>query len=95
LGVERIVGEEGEPFLLHRATTPTGHAPDFDLEVDPHVAAGEIADPALLAVVPAALRPAAGPTGRVFDRRLSVMRRAWGSPKIPVTVGLGRNPGKR
>src|SRR5712691_5773383 len=23
------------------------------------------------------------------------MIRAWGSPKIPVTVGLGRNPGKR
>src|SRR6266508_5118799 len=95
LGVERIVGQEGEPFLLHRATAPTGHAPDFDLQVDPHVAAGEISDAALRAVVPAALPPAAGPAGRFFDRRVSVMMRAWGSPKIPVTVGLGRNPGKR
>src|SRR6266540_1219236 len=95
LGVERIVGQEGEPFLLHLATAPTGHAPDFDLEVDPHVAAGEISDAALLAVVPAALPPAAGPAGRFFDRRVSVMMRAWGTPKIPVTVELGRNPGKR
>src|SRR2546426_12536773 len=60
-----------------------------------HVAAGEISDAALPAVVPAALPPAAGPAGRFFDRRVSVMMRAWGSPKIPVTVGLGRNPGKR
>ena len=48
-----------------------------------------------LAIVPPALRPAAGPARRFFDRRVSVMMRAWGSPKIPVTVGLGRNPGKR
>src|SRR2546426_6078964 len=46
-----------------------------------HVAAGEISDAALLAVVPAALPPAAGPAGRFFDRRVSVMMRAWGDRK--------------
>ena len=95
LGVEGIVGQEGEPLALHRATAPAGHAPDLEVEVDAQVAAGEVADAAPLAVVPPALHPAAGPAGRFFDRRVRVMIRAWGSPKIPVTVGLGRNPGKR
>src|SRR6266849_4580232 len=95
LGVKGIVGEKREALLLHLATALTGHAPHLDVEVAAQVAAGQVADAALLAVVPPALPPAAGPAGRFFDRRVSVMMRAWGSPKIPVTVGLGRNPGKR
>src|SRR5712691_4632227 len=95
LGVKGIVREKREALLLHRATAPTGHAPHLDVEVDAQVPACEIAHSALFAVVPAALHPAVGPAGRFFDRRVSVMIRAWGSPKIPVTVGLGRNPGKR
>src|SRR6266542_2294017 len=95
LCVEGIVGEKRELLLLHRATAPTGHAPHLDVEVDAQVAAREVADPAVLAVVPPALHPAAGAAGRFFDRRVSVMIRASGSPKIPVTVGLGRTPGKR
>src|SRR5262249_348841 len=93
LDVQGIVGQEVEPFLLHRAAAPTGHAPRLDLEVDPDVAAREVADATLFAIVPAAL--AAGPAGRFFDRRVRRMLRAWGSPKIPVTVGLGWKPGKR
>jgi len=95
LGVEGIVGQEVEPFLLHRATAPAGHPPDLEIEIDPQVAAGEIAHAAPLAVVPAAVGSATDSTGRFFDRRVSMMMRAWGSPKIPVTVGLGRNPGNR
>src|SRR5712691_1668592 len=95
LRVEGIVGQKREPLLLHLATAPTGHAPHLDVEVDPPVAAGEIPDAALLAVVPSALHSAAGPRGRFFDRRVRVRMRAWGSPKIPMTVGLGRNSGKR
>src|SRR3972149_4699931 len=95
LCVEGIVGQEIEPLLFHRGPAPTGHAPDLELEGDPQIAAGEIPDAAPLAVVPSALHPAAGPTGRFFDRRVRVRMRAWGSPKIPMTVGLGRNPGKR
>ncbi len=60
--MEGIVGEKREPLLFHRATAPTGHAPDLDVEVDTQVAAGEIADAAVLAIVPTALHPTAGPT---------------------------------
>ena len=94
MSVAWVVGQEGERLPLHRATARAGHAPDLEVEVDPQVAAGEIPNAAAPAVVPPALHPAAGPTGGFFDRRVRVMIRAWGSPKIPVTVGLGRNPGK-
>src|SRR6266852_2068931 len=36
-----------------------------------------------------------GPAGRSFDRRARVSTRVCGSPKIPTTVELGRNPAKR
>jgi hypothetical protein len=39
------------------------------------------------------MNPPAAPAGRFFARRASVMRRAFGSPKIPRTVGWGRKPG--
>src|SRR5439155_17528312 len=32
---------------------------------------------------------------RFFERRLSLITRAFGSPKTPHTVDSGRNPGKR
>jgi len=60
LRVEGIAGQEVEPLPLHRATAPTGHAPHPDVEVDEQVAADQVADAALLAVVPPALHPAAG-----------------------------------
>jgi len=90
LAVEGIVGQEVEPFLFHLATAPASHPPDLELEVHPPIAAGQIADAALLAIVPAPLDPPAYPTRRFFDRRVRVMMRARGSPKMPVTVGLGR-----
>ena len=76
LGVEGIVGQEGERFPLHRATARAGHAPDLEVEVDPQVAAGEIPNAAPPVVVPPALPLAAGPTGSFFDRRVRVMIRA-------------------
>jgi len=76
LGVEGIVGQEGERLPLHRATARAGHAPDLEVEVDPQVAAGEIPNAAAPAVVPPALPSTAGPTGRFFDRRARVMIRA-------------------
>ena len=45
-----------------------------------------------LAVVPTHLNVTATTTSRFFERRLSVMMRALGSPKIPRTVCSGRNP---
>ena len=95
LGVERIVGQEVERLSLHSAAPPAGYPPDLELEVDAQIAAGEVADAARLAIVPPALHPTAGPAGRFFDRRVRVSTRACGSPKIPMTVGLGRKPAKR
>src|SRR2546422_9103583 len=70
-------------FLLHLATTPAGHSPDLDLEVDPQVAEAEIANAAPLALVPPALDAPAGSAGRLFDRRLRVSTCACGSPEDP------------
>jgi hypothetical protein len=54
----------------------TRHAADLEVEVDPEIAAGEIPDAAPSAIVPASLGPSAGPTGRFFERRTSLMTRA-------------------
>jgi len=54
----------------------TRHAADLDVEVDPEIAAGEIPDAPPPAVVPAALGPSAGSTGRFFARRPGLMMRA-------------------
>src|SRR5262249_37293211 len=63
LTVEWIVGQEVELFLLHLATAATRHATHLEIEVDAQVAAGEIADAAVPAVVPSALHSTAGPAG--------------------------------
>ena len=44
-------------------------------------------------VVPAHLDATATAAGRFFERRFSVITRAFGSPKMPCTVGRGRKPG--
>jgi len=73
---------------------PTRHAPDPGLQVDARGPAAQVANPTGRAVVPAALHPPARPTGRFFDRRCRDKTRASGAPKIPRTVGLGRNAGE-
>jgi hypothetical protein len=40
------------------------------------------------------VHPTTATAGRFFERRTRVMTRAFGSPKIPRTVGCGRKPGK-
>jgi hypothetical protein len=93
LGIERVVGQELQPLALHLAATAALHAPDLDLEVDAHIAAGQIANPPRPPVVPARLRSTTAAAGRFFERRSRVMTRAFGSPKTPRTVGCGRNMG--
>src|SRR5438552_13850012 len=95
LRVERVVGEELQPLPLHGIARLAGHAPDFDVEVHTRVATGEIAEAPHLAVVPLELDTAAGAARGFFDRRTSGRTRAFGSPKMPMTVGAGRNPGNR
>ena len=52
----------------------------------------QIAHATDLAVVPAHLDPTTAPARRFFERRRSVITRAFGSPKIPRTVGCARKP---
>jgi hypothetical protein len=64
-------------------------------EENPRVAARQIAYPPRLAIVPAHLDMTATAARGFFDRRLSLITRPFGSPKIPRTVGSGRKPGKQ
>ena len=93
LGVERIVRQKVEPFPLHLATTAALDPPHLQFQKYPRVAARKIAHTADLAVVPAHLDATATAARRFFERRLRVITRAFGSPKIPRTVGSGRKPG--
>src|ERR1019366_7009778 len=86
-------GGEGEPLAVPLAATAASHPPDLDPQEDARVAARQIATPPYTPVVPTQMNPPAAPAGRFFARRASVMRRAFGSPKIPRTVGWGRKPG--
>src|SRR5262245_7940726 len=95
LGIERIVGQKGELFALHLATAAAVDPPYFQFQKYPSVAAGKIAHTADLSVVPAHLDVTATATSRFFERRLSVITRAFGSPKMPRTVGCGRKPGNQ
>jgi hypothetical protein len=84
-----------EPLPLHLATTAAINSPHLQFQKYPRVAARQIAHAAHLAVVPAHLDATATAAGGFFERRLSVITRAFGSPKIPRTVGCGRKPGNQ
>jgi hypothetical protein len=70
------------------------NSPHLQFHKYPRVAAGQIAHLADLAVVPALLDATAASACCFFERRLSVITRAFGSPKMPRTVGSARKPGK-
>jgi hypothetical protein len=93
LGIEWIVRQEVEPLPLHLATTAAINPPYLQFQKYPRVAARKIAHAPDLAVVPAHLDATTTAARRFFERRLSVITRAFGSPKIPRTVGSGRKPG--
>ena len=93
LRIERIVRQEIEPFALHLAATAASHPPDLNLQKNVRVAARQIANPPDTPVVPTRMNPPTAPAIRFFARRASVMRRTFGSPKTPRTVGWGRKPG--
>lgn len=65
------------------------------IQPDARVAAGQIAYPPRLAVVPAELIRAARTADRFFPRRTRVTTRASGSPNTPLTCACGRKPGNR
>src|SRR5580658_7456445 len=94
-GIERVIRQPIQSLLFHLSAPPAVDAPDFHIQIDPAVAAGEVAHPSDLAVVPSWMLPTACRATRFFERRESVITREVASPKIPMTVEDGRKPGKR
>src|SRR5207344_2326577 len=82
-----------ERLPFHLATAAAINSPHLHFQIYSRVAARQIAHPADFAVVPSHLHVTATAASRFFERRLSVITRAFGSPKIPRTVGSGRKPG--
>src|SRR5215207_5198429 len=95
LGVERIVRQKIQPLPFHLAATAALDPPHLQFQKYPRVPAGQIAHLADLAVVPTHLDATATPARRFFERRSSVITRAFGSPNMPRTVGYGRKPGNK
>src|SRR5271157_597899 len=95
LGVARIVGQELHTLTLHLAAMAAIDAPHLELQEHPHATARNIPHPARSAIVPARLLPATCVADCFFDRRTSVMIRAYGSPKTPRTCSTGRKPANR
>ena len=89
-GIEGVVGQEIELLAFHLVANPTMHASHFDLQVDTGVATGQVANASSAPVVPARVDSTTTAADRFFERRTSVMTRAFGSPKTPRTVGCGR-----
>jgi hypothetical protein len=94
LGIERIVGQEGKLLLLHLAAPSAQDTPDLQFEVDARVAAGEVADQAVLAVVESPVCRTATSADCFFCRRVNRMTRALESPKRPDTLCSGVNGAK-
>src|SRR5512144_3097178 len=92
LGVERIVRQKVEPLPLHLAAVAAIEAPHLQLQEYPRVPSRHISYATDLAVVRGHLYPTTAPAHRFFERRRSVITRAFGSPKIPRTVGCARKP---
>lgn len=69
--------------------------PHLELEVNADVPTGQVANPPRGAVVETRVNTPAGTTSGFFDRRVSVITRAFGSPKTPRRRACGRKPGNR
>ena len=95
LRAERAVQQPLQSLAPHASTRPAVDPAEIHLEVDPIVAAREVADLAGPLVVPASLLGPAGAADRFFERRFSRMTRAKRSPKTPRSARTGVKPGKR
>jgi hypothetical protein len=77
------------PFQLQ-----TSDSANLHVQINPHLATGQVPNPADLPVVEGMMDPATGATNSFFPLRMRAMTRARGSPKIPDKVCSGENPGK-
>jgi hypothetical protein len=95
LGVERILGEEGQHLSLHGAAARAGHTANLQLQEHVAIAAREVSHPTSRPVVEPVAQPSARTAASFLDRRTRVTTRARGLPKMPTTLASGRNPGNR
>lgn len=93
LGVEGIVRQEVQSLALHGAAHPTDHTTNLELQVDPHLAIGQVAYAPCAAVVPPPMSRPALSANRFFPRRTRRTTRACGSPNNPTMACRVRNPG--
>ena len=94
-GIKRAIRQPRKFFLLHRTTVAAPYTPQFELQIDAGIPAGEIANAANLAVVDTMHQCVADPAAGFFPRRSKRMTRAFGSLNTPRVVAYGRKPGKR
>jgi hypothetical protein len=94
-GIERIVCKEVDLLAPHLAATSTENSSDFQFQINPHIATGQIPHSSRRAVVPADVRPTTLLADCFFERRTNVTTRAIESPKTPRTSSRGRNPVNR
>jgi hypothetical protein len=80
---------------FHLAAAPAKNPPNLEFQIDPRIATGQIPDAPCRAVVPTRVRSTTLLADRFFERRTSVMTRAFESPKTPRTNSSGRKPGNR
>jgi len=95
LGVKRVVGEEIQMFASHLAAAWAAQTSNIELQVNSRVAAGKVARSKRTAVVPTRVCSTTFLADRLFERRTSVMTRAFESPKTPRTDADGRKPANR
>src|SRR5450759_78610 len=93
--IKRAVRQPRKLLLLHRATAGAPYPPQFELQVDAGIAAGEITNAVKLAVVDAIHQRVADPAVGFFFRRSKRRTRAFESPNTPRVVAYGRKPEKR
>ena len=94
-GVQRIVGQPVEAFVLHAGTSRAKYPSKEEGETDASVAARKIANASGSLIVVAEGGLPADAANRFFRQRLSETTTAIGSPKTPRMCWLGMNPGNR
>src|SRR4029077_6758825 len=95
LVVELLITQPVKPLLLHSSAAPAVDPTVVELKEDARAPRRQISDTAQFAVIPTALYPATNSARRFFERRVSRITRALGSPNSPLTVRAGWNLGKR
>jgi hypothetical protein len=93
--IERVASKEVDLFTFHAITDLAVNTPDFELKINPRVAAGEVPNSSWFAVVEGCGRFSTRAAGSFFPVRSRRTIRALGSPNNPNTCSRGLKPGNR